>query len=122
MQDLLARRVRNIEVEILAEVLTLPKRQCFCVLLIIAVGDEGVADSKSARHVPDQRRKKIAPSSRSGANNNRAERLFGKMPVGNVADESNHADNVALAIAVGSEGARLPNIVALGGVLRDESV
>ena len=44
------------------------------------------------------------------------------MPVGNVAYESDHPDDFAFASAVGSEGARFPNIVSLGGVLRYERI
>src|SRR4051812_1862282 len=122
MQDLLARRVHNIEVEILAEVLALPERQCSCMFLIIAIRNEGVSYTQSARHVADQRRKKFAPCCGCSADHNRAERLFGKVSVCNVADESDYAGDLAFAIAVRSEGARLPNVVALRRVLRNQSV
>src|SRR5438309_6229319 len=69
-----------------------------------------------------QRREEIGPGCRRSADHNVAEGFLFKMTVGDVVDQSDHSDNVALRIEVWREGAGFPNVPSLCRMPRNHDV
>src|SRR5271157_1939024 len=81
--------------------------------MIVAVGDKRVANAKSAGQVAHQRRKEIISGCRSRADNNGSKSILRKMPIRDVADQTDYTDHLPLSVAMRSKSARLPQIAAV---------
>src|SRR5208282_4440037 len=69
--------------------------------MIVAVGDKRVPNAKSAGQVAHQRRKEIISGCRSGADDNGTESILRKMPIRDVADQTDDTDHLPLSVAMG---------------------
>src|SRR3954453_12675931 len=113
VQHLLAGSLGNVEFKVLSELVAFPEGQSFGSLLVVAIGDKGVARSQCFGHVACQRGEEFIASGGCSSNYNRAKGVFCDVSVSDVANEPDHADNFAASIAMRSKRARLPDVMAI---------
>src|SRR5208283_4629456 len=90
--------------------------------MIVAVGDKRVPNAKSAGQVAHQRRKEIISGCRSGADDNGTKSILRKMPIRDVADQTDYTDHLPLSVAMRSKSAGLPQIATVGRMLGYQSI
>src|SRR5271155_5187177 len=122
LQNLHARRIRDIKLKVLPQLIGIPEGKRLRALLIVARCNKGITKAKCRCHVAHQRREEIISGYCGGAHDNRSERLFGAVTFGDIAHQTNDPDNAALCVTVGSEATRFPNILAFGRMLRNQSI
>src|SRR5271165_1911308 len=90
--------------------------------MIVAVGDKRVANAKSAGQVAHQRRKEIISGCRSGADDDGTKSVLRKVPIRDIADQTDYTDHLPLSVAMGSKSARLPEIATVSRMFGYQSI
>ena len=87
-----------------------------------AVGKERIADTQGGGSMANEGREEIISHSPGGTDHDVPESLFGQVTFGDIVHQANNSQDVAFLVAMRCEDARLPYVLRVLAMFRDQNV